>query len=136
MQQTERRARALSVALLAALLALTACGGSSPAPTSSDDSGDARPLVLTTFTVLADIARAVAGDHLRVASLTKIGAEIHGDEPTPSDLRRADGAALVLDNGLGLEAWFAQFIGDGSTPHVTVSEGIDVLPIAGGPDGG
>ena len=42
--------------------------------------------VVTTFTVLADMARNVAGDHATVVSVTKPGAEIHGYEPTPGDL--------------------------------------------------
>ena len=67
-------------------------------------------VVLTTFTVLADIASEVAGDRLQVESITKPGAEIHGYEPTPGDIRRAATASLVLDNGLNLEAWFAQFV--------------------------
>lgn len=65
---------------LVALVALTACGTA-----QSDD----EPLVLTTFTVLADMTRTVAGDHVRVESITKPGAEVHGYEPTPGDLRHA-----------------------------------------------
>ncbi|MDD9204856.1 zinc ABC transporter substrate-binding protein, partial [Georgenia sp. 10Sc9-8] len=75
--------------------------GCSPAePQSRADADDGRPLVLTTFTVLADMVRNVAGDRVRVESVTDVGAEIHGYEPTPDDLSRADGADLVLDNGL------------------------------------
>jgi len=86
--------------------------------------------VLTTFTVLADMAQNVAGDHLRVQSLTKVGAEIHGYEPTPDDVRRAEGADLILDNGLNLEVWFAQFVERLDVPHVVLSDGIDPLAIA------
>ena len=39
--------------------------------------------VLTTFTVLADLARNVAGDRLTVRSIVKPGSEIHGYQPTP-----------------------------------------------------
>ncbi|WP_073456460.1 metal ABC transporter substrate-binding protein [Pseudonocardia thermophila] len=116
------------VALLAVLL-LAACGGAQPAGSTAGD--DERPLVLTTFTVLADIARAVAGPHLRVESITKVGAEIHGYEPTPGDIRRAADADLILDNGLNLEAWFEQFVADADVPHVVVSEGVTPIPIAG-----
>lgn len=96
------------------------------------DSADAddRPVVLTTFTVIADIARNVAGDHLVVESITQVGAEIHGYEPTPGDLRRAAGAELILDNGLNLEAWFAQFVDDLDVPHVVVSDGVEAIDIA------
>jgi manganese transport system substrate-binding protein len=88
-------------------------------------------LVLTTFTVLADMARNVAGDRLRVESITKLGAEIHGYEPTPSDLQRASGADLILENGLGLELWARKFTAAaGDVPTVTLSEGMQPLLIA------
>ncbi len=118
--------RALLVVASALTLVLAACGG--PGARQADP-GDGRPGVLTTFTVLADIARNVAGDHLRVESLTKVGAEIHGYEPTPGDIRRASQADLILDNGLGLEAWFAQFVRGLDVPHVVVSEGVETISI-------
>ncbi|ALJ21813.1 metal ABC transporter substrate-binding protein [Microbacterium sp. No. 7] len=126
--------RAAAVAALISLLALApACadtGGAPGAPTSAA-TGDERPLVLTTFTVLQDIAQNVAGDHLTVESITKPGAEIHGYEPTPSDIRRATDADLILDNGLGLEAWFAQFVASTDAPHAVVSEGVATIDITG-----
>jgi manganese transport system substrate-binding protein len=88
-------------------------------------------VVLTTFTVLADIAENVAGEHLRVESITKVGAEIHGYEPTPGDVRTAAEADLILDNGLNLEAWFAQFVESADAPHVVASEGVEAIDIAG-----
>lgn len=112
----------------ATALALAVLAGCSPAV---DTVADDRPLVLTTFTVLADIAQNVAGDHLRVESITKIGAEIHGYEPTPSDIVAASQADLVLENGLNLEAWFSQFIDAADVPHVVVTEGVDVIDITG-----
>ena len=117
------RAVPLLASLLAAVLGLSAC--------STDDraSDDGRPVVLTTFTVLADIADNVAGDRLDVQSITKPGSEIHGYEPTPADIRKAATADLVVDNGLGLEAWFDQFVADLDVPHVVASEGIDPIDI-------
>jgi manganese transport system substrate-binding protein len=105
---------------------ITGCSPAAPEAADADD----RPFVLATFTVLADLARNVAGDHVRVESLTRPGTEIHGYEPTPSDLVRASGADLVLENGLGLEAWFQPFIDQVGAPAVTVTEGIEALPIA------
>ncbi|ORI12038.1 metal ABC transporter substrate-binding protein [Rhodococcus sp. 1163] len=90
---------------------------------------DTRPLVLTTFTVLADMARNVAGEHLLIESITKVGAEIHGYEPTPGDLRTAEQAELILDNGLGLEAWFEKFIERVPAPHAVVSDGVEPVYI-------
>ena len=94
------------------------------------DAGTAeRPVVLTTFTVLADIAANVAGEHLSVESITKPGAEIHGYEPTPGDIKKAAQADLILDNGMNLEAWFAQFVDGIDVPHVVVSDGVQPLDI-------
>ena len=105
---------------------LLACGTTSCANTPS--SGD-EPVVLTTFTVIQDIAANVAGEHLRVESITKPGAEIHGYEPTPGDIAKASEADLILDNGLNLENWFAQFVEETDVPHTVVSEGIDPIDI-------
>jgi manganese transport system substrate-binding protein len=118
-----------------AALALVGCASGAAGQTGASGAdgagtGDGRPVVLTTFTVLADIAQNVAGDELVVESLTKPGAEIHGYEPTPADLRRAQEADLVVDNGMGLEAWFEQFVADVDAPHVVASEGVEPLDIA------
>ena len=91
---------------------------------------DSRPQVLTTFTVLADMARNVAGDRLQVASIVKPGAEIHGYQPTPSDIERASKADLIVENGLGLELWARRFTAAaGDVPTITLSEGMDPLLI-------
>lgn len=113
----------LTTVLLALLLA--GCGGA-----GAGEPDDDRPVVLTTFTVLADIAANVAGDRLRVESITRPGAEIHGYEPTPSDVARASDADLILDNGLHLEAWFEQFVTDLDVPHVVVSQKVEPIDIA------
>lgn len=89
--------------------------------------------VVTTFTVIADMAKNVAGDAADVVSVTKPGAEIHGYEPTPQDLVGALDADLILWNGMNLELWFEQFLRNlGDKPSVTVSEGIDPIAISEG----
>ncbi|WP_233712639.1 metal ABC transporter substrate-binding protein [Kribbella turkmenica] len=112
---------------LAALLVLAL--GFLPGCSASKASSNDKPLVLTTFTVLADIARNVAGDHLAVESITKVGAEIHGYEPTPGDIRKAADADLILDNGLNLELWFEQFVESVDVPHKVVSERVEPMDI-------
>ncbi|WP_111431413.1 metal ABC transporter substrate-binding protein [Rhodobacteraceae bacterium DSL-40] len=88
---------------------------------------------VTSFTVLADMAQNVAGDAADVVSITRPGAEIHGYEPTPRDIVGAADADLILWNGLNLELWFEQFLVNlGDIPSVTLSEGIEPLPIAQG----
>ncbi|WP_394349616.1 metal ABC transporter substrate-binding protein [Paracoccus thiocyanatus] len=89
--------------------------------------------VATTFTILADMARNVAGERAEVVSITKPGAEIHNYEPTPSDLIGARDASLVLRNGLNLELWFEQFLRNlDDMPSATLTDGIAPMPIAGG----
>ena len=115
-----------------AVVAALALAGCTPSTTLTPPAADDRPVVLTTFTVLQDIAQNVAGEHLVVQSLTKVGAEIHGYEPTPGDVRRAQDADLIIDNGLGLEAWFAAFTRDLDVPTVVASDGVETIAIAGG----
>ena len=89
--------------------------------------------VVTTFTIIADMARNVAGDAAVVESITKAGAEIHGYEPTPGDVIRAQGADLILWNGLNLEVWFAQFFGNlRDVPSATLTDGIEPIGISAG----
>lgn len=111
---------------LATLAAVIASMGGSPAAAE-------KMKVVTTFTVIADMAQNVAGEAAEVVSITKPGAEIHGYEPTPQDIVRASDADLVLWNGLNLELWFEQFVANlGDMPSVTLTEGIDPIPISTG----
>ena len=96
--------------------------------------GQDRLKAVTTFTIIADMARNVAGDAAEVVSITKPGAEIHNYQPTPGDLIAAQDADLILWNGLILEQWFEQFLGNlGDVPSVIVTEGIEPMGIGEGP---
>ncbi|MBL9115638.1 MAG: metal ABC transporter substrate-binding protein [Verrucomicrobiaceae bacterium] len=115
------------------LFAATLVGcGPSAAPRSSG-----KKKVLTTFTILADIAKNVAGEAADVESIIKPGAEIHGYEPTPQDLVRAQGADLILWNGLNLEVWFQKFFENlKGVPGVLLTDGITPMSITEGPYSG
>ncbi|MCQ3895615.1 metal ABC transporter substrate-binding protein [Klebsiella quasipneumoniae] len=114
--------------LLASALALLAA-----APASAQE----KFRVITTFTVIADMAQNVAGDAAVVSSITKPGAEIHDYQPTPGDIKRSQGAQLILSNGLNLERWFARFYQHlQGVPEVVVSEGIQPMGISAGPYSG
>ncbi len=81
--------------------------------------------VVTTFTIIQDIAQNVAGDAAEVQSITKPGAEIHDYQPTPKDIAQAQSADLILWNGLNLERWFERFFQNmQNKPAVVVTEGI------------
>ena len=123
--------RQLTLIAIALPLAV-ACTKSVDLSDRAERSADNRPVVLTTFTILADMAREVAGDRLQVKSITKPGAEIHGYEPSPKDLERASGADLIVENGLGLELWARRFVQSaGDVPTVTLTDGMQPLLIEG-----
>ena len=88
-----------AAALLAAIIA-----------TVSGAAAQERLKVVTSFTIIADMAKNVAGDAADVVSITKPGAEIHNYQPTPRDIVGAQGADMVLWNGLNLEQWFERFL--------------------------
>lgn len=90
--------------------------------------------VVTTFTVIQDIAQNVAGTSAIVDSITKPGAEIHDYQPTPLDIVKAQSAQLVLWNGMNLERWFERFFEQlKDVPSAIVTNGVEPLGIREGP---
>ncbi|MGE0611985.1 MAG: metal ABC transporter substrate-binding protein [Hyphomicrobiales bacterium] len=113
--------------VLAAFHSITAAGAEARKPFK----------VVTTFTVIQDIAQNVAGDRAIVESITKPGAEIHDYQPTPHDIVKAQTADLVLWNGFNLERWFERFFQSvRDVPGVVVTEGIEPMGIGEGPYSG
>lgn len=101
----------------------------------ADEAVGAKPFrVVTTFTVIQDIAQNVAGTAATVESITKPGAEIHDYQPTPLDIVKAQSADLVLWNGLNLERWFERFFENvRDVPSVVVTSGVELMGITQGP---
>jgi manganese/iron transport system substrate-binding protein len=90
--------------------------------------------VVTTFTVIQDIAQNVAGSAATVESITKPGAEIHDYQPTPLDIVKAQAADLVIWNGMNLERWFEMFFQNvKDVPSTVASEGVEPMGISEGP---
>lgn len=119
--------RALLIGLAVAPVLAGLAGAQTPLPAGR------KLKVATTFTIIQDIAQNVAGDAATVESITRPGAEIHHYQPTPQDVVRAQGADLVLWNGLNLELWFEKFFGSlNNVRSVIVSEGVTPLPIREG----
>ncbi len=125
--------RGLAAGVLAALLVFAGLHGSALAQGAAK-----KPFrVVTTFTVIQDIAQNVAGDKAIVDSITRPGAEIHDYQPTPLDIVKAQAADLVLWNGFNLERWFERFFQNvKEVPSVVVTEGIEPLGITEGPYNG
>ncbi|OWU70688.1 iron ABC transporter substrate-binding protein [Roseovarius sp. 22II1-1F6A] len=128
--------RQIALPLIRSLLAAMALAIAATLPARAADDAS-RLKVATTFTVIADMARNVAGDLADVVSITKPGAEIHNYQPTPRDILSARDADLVLWNGLNLELWFAQFFENmGEVPSVVISDGVEPIGIGEGPYSG
>ena len=120
--------------LFAAMLLSTTVLAAMPALAQSQSGGSRRLKVITTFTIIADMAANVAGDAAEVISITKPGAEIHQYQPTPGDLIAAQDADLLLWNGLNLEQWFERFLNNlGDIPSVVVSDGVTPMSVGEGP---
>lgn len=89
------------------------------------------PVVLSTFTIIADMVSVIGGDKVESISLTKPGAEIHGYQVTPDDLVRASKATVIFQNGLNLEIWTEKLRAAlPNVPLITVSEGVSVINIS------
>ena len=122
--------RVTTLCLLAGIVAAftVGCGG------ATKRAAGGKKQVVTSFTIIADMAREVAGDAATVESITKPGAEIHGYEPTPKDIVKAQSADLVLWNGMNLELWFEKFFENvKDVPSAVLTEGVAPMGISEGP---
>ena len=86
-----------------------------------------KEVILASFTVLADIIENVAKDEFIVRSITKPGDEVHGYQPTPSDLIKASEAFVFVDNGFGFELWAEKFISNFQFKRITISDDLDPI---------
>ena len=124
--RTRRNVLLLAAGLCAVLVA--GCDGAKRSPHSG------KKRVVTSFTIIADMAREVAGDAAEVESITRPGSEIHGYDPTPKDIVKAQGADLVLWNGMNLELWFEKFFTNvRDVPSAVLTEGVTPMGISEGP---
>ncbi|CAM5456482.1 manganese/iron transport system substrate-binding protein [Aquamicrobium terrae] len=123
--------------ILAAAMGMALAAALSIMPAAAGDGTSPKFKAVTTFTVIADMARNVAGDAAVVESITKPGADIHIYAPTPGDIQRAQGAKLILWNGLNLELWFEKFFQNlEDVPAAVISEGVEPMGITEGPYAG
>ena len=110
------RAILLTAALALGAATLTACGLG----------GNGNPQILATTTILADMAKQVAGDRMTVGSIVPAGAHVEEYEPRPDDARRMSEAKLVITNGLDLDKWVEPLLRNAktATPVITVTDGL------------
>ena len=83
---------------ISAIFILSSCAGGSTAPSQTS-----APVVLASATFLADIARNIAGDRVKVESLLPAGADPHSYQPTPQDVTKVVQSSLLIINGAEYE---------------------------------
>lgn len=113
--------RRLAHGLVAAFI-LTAL----PLPTTGPASAADAPIeVVASFSILADFARAVGGERVKVTALVGPGGDAHVFEPRPADAASLAAADLVIVNGLGFEGFLPRLVAaSGATaPVVEASKG-------------
>lgn len=66
--------------------------------------------VVASFTVLADMAKQVGGDHVKVTSLVGPDGDPHSFEPSPKDSVALRNADVVIVSGLGMEGWMDRLV--------------------------
>lgn len=98
-----------------ALLVLAACGNDE----SGEKSGEAKEnegklQVISSFTLIEDMAMEIGGDKVDVYNMVPIGTDPHEYDPLPDDIKAATDADVLLYNGLNLEGddhgWFAKMM--------------------------
>lgn len=93
----------MALAVLAGLLAVV-CGGNEGSPAGTTIIGG-RLEVVTTIEILADLARNVGGDRVKVRSLVPPGVDVESFQTTPEDSIAVSRAGVIVVNGLGLDAF-------------------------------
>lgn len=116
-----------TVAVIAVAAMAGGCGpGSEPSPAAPRTG---RPRVVATTTVVADLVRQVAGDHVTVDCLMAAGIDPHSYKATPRDADRLAAADLVVASGLHLEGKLADLL-ERLGRNVPVVAVADTLPQA------
>ena len=116
-----------NILFLSLIILLSIASGSCKKISNRNENNE---VILASFTVLADIIRNVAKDDFIVRSITKPGVEVHGYQPTPSDLVKASSAIVFIDNGFGFELWAEKFVSNLKVKRITVAEDLDPIFIS------
>ena len=107
-----------NIFFLSLILLLSIASGSCKRISNKNET---KEVILTSFTVLADIVSNVAKDDFIVRSITKPGVEVHGYQPTPSDLVNGSNAFVFVDNGFGFELWAEKFVSNLKVKRITIA---------------
>ena len=115
--------------LLSLLFSFLICISTTSCKKSSKNEPN-KEVILASFTVLADIIKNVSGDEFNVISITKPDIEVHGYQPTPSDLIRSSKAIIFFENGFGFELWAEKFVSNFKFKRITISDNLNPIFIS------
>lgn len=119
-----------------AAFGLALCLAALPTDMQAQAQGPAKPRVVASFSILADMAREVGGDAVEVSSLVAPGGDAHVFEPTPAAVRQLASAQLVVVNGLRFEGWIDRLVAASgySGPVLVATAGLQPRLVYGAPD--
>ena len=125
----------LAIAVFAAaVLTASACSGDSSPEEFEQATDVATPTILATTGIWADVVANVAcGGLAEVETIIPVGGDPHGYEPSLRDRERMENAALVVANGLRLEAGLEdtlEAVEESGTPVFRFAEGMDAIPFS------
>lgn len=114
------------VPLLLLVFLTTGCGSHAPLVSK-------KPVVVSTFSVLNDWVKAVAGDAVELETLVPAGLDPHTFEITPAQTALLNKANLVFEIGLNFEPWMeASSKASGlSAKRIRVAQGITPITLSG-----
>lgn len=98
---------------------LNAAGAKAPIP------------VVTTMSTLNSFVQAVGANRVTVRNLVPVGASPEDYQPTPADIAALRSAAVLVENGAGLETWLQRVLVGAKNPTVVRVVCSDGLPMKG-----
>lgn len=88
-----------------------------------------KPQVVTSFSILADLTRAVGGEHIELTNLVGPDEDAHVFEPSPEHARTLLKADLIIANGLGFEPWLDRLLASSEARGQRIDASQGVLPL-------
>lgn len=110
------------------LIAFVALVAGCAAQSGKDDRD--RPMVVASFSVLADLAKRVGGEAIEVVAIVGPDSDAHIHNPTPADVRRVAEADILLELGAGFESgWLERLCVSSRTRarRIVASAGITLI---------
>lgn len=104
--------------------ATTAAPTAVPSPTPNPE----KLKVVATFSVLGDFVRVIAGDNVMLTTMVGPGSDAHAFEPAPSDSVHLADADVVIENGLGFEAWLDNLYAAAGSKAVRMVSSTGIAP--------